>query len=85
MVKKPIADERLFDAVNVILSMQNSCGGWATYELSRAGPWLEYLNPSAIFGEIMIDYPHVECTSACIQALAAFQKVFPNHRTKEIT
>lgn len=27
---------------------------------------------------------YVECTSACIQALAAFQKKYPHHRTQEI-
>lgn len=27
---------------------------------------------------------YVECTSACMQALASFQKRYPHHRTKEI-
>ena len=40
-VGKPIADERLFDCVNVILSFQNADGGWATYENTRSYPILE--------------------------------------------
>jgi squalene cyclase len=32
----------------------------------------------------MIDYTYVECTSACVTALAAFQKRHPTHRTAEI-
>jgi squalene/oxidosqualene cyclase-like protein len=60
---------RIKDAVNVMLQMQNPCGGWATYELKRGPSWLEGLNPSQVFGGIMVDYPYVECTSACCQAL----------------
>jgi squalene cyclase len=32
---KQISDERLFDAVNILLSYQNKGGGWATYENTR--------------------------------------------------
>ena len=64
-----IGKERLQDACDVILSYQNSDGGWATYENNRGYRWYELLNPSEVFGDIMIDYSYVECTSACITAL----------------
>ena len=32
----------------------------------------------------MIDYTYVECTSAVMQALRHFQKVYPQHRAEEI-
>jgi len=80
----PLRDERYYDAVNVILSLQNSSGGWATYELKRGPDMVEWLNPAEVFYKIMIDYPYVECTAACIQALLRFNKDYPNHRTKEI-
>lgn len=67
--------ERIKDACNVMLKMQNPCGGWATYELKRGPSWLEGLNPSGIFGGIMVDYPYVECSSACCQALTKALKV----------
>lgn len=51
-----IPDDRLFDAVTVILSFQNPDGGWATYELNRGWNWFEWFNPSEVFGDIMIDY-----------------------------
>ena len=72
-----IPGELLEDAVRLILSWQNLDGGWATYEKQRGGPWLELLNPSQVFGDIMVDYSYVECTSACLQALAAAR---PRHR-----
>uniref|UniRef100_A0A7N6F700 Terpene cyclase/mutase family member n=1 Tax=Anabas testudineus TaxID=64144 RepID=A0A7N6F700_ANATE len=59
-------------------------GGFATYETKRGGRLLELLNPSEVFGDIMIDYTYVECTSAAMQALRHFQKVYPEHRAKEI-
>ncbi|KAI3437274.1 Terpene cyclase/mutase family member [Psidium guajava] len=84
IVGDPIKADRLFDAVNLILSLQNKNGGFASYELTRSYPWLEIINPAEIFGDIMIDYPYVECTGAAIQALTAFVKMYPHHRRKEI-
>eukprot|EP01117_Protostelium_nocturnum_P007527 TRINITY_DN2698_c0_g1_i1.p1 TRINITY_DN2698_c0_g1~~TRINITY_DN2698_c0_g1_i1.p1 ORF type:complete len:700 (+),score=204.40 TRINITY_DN2698_c0_g1_i1:180-2279(+) len=81
-----IDDERLYQAVNVILSLQNNHrdGGWATYENQRGSSLLEWLNPSETFGDIIVDYSYVETTSSCIQALCKFRNHFPNHRTKEV-
>jgi len=75
---------RLCDCVNVILSYQNPIGGWATYENTRSYEWVEVLNPAETFGDIMIDYSYVECSSACIQALSAFRADHPDHRKAEI-
>uniref|UniRef100_A0A8C3DL52 Terpene cyclase/mutase family member n=1 Tax=Corvus moneduloides TaxID=1196302 RepID=A0A8C3DL52_CORMO len=83
-IAKLVPPERLFDAVNVLLSMRNSDGGFATYETKRGGHLLELLNPSEVFGDIMIDYTYVECTSAVMQALRHFQSQFPEHRALEI-
>ncbi|KAL3700609.1 hypothetical protein R1sor_018631 [Riccia sorocarpa] len=85
VVGPKIPAERLFDGVNVMLSYQNSGGGCATYEIERSYAWLEYINPSECFSKIMIDYSWVECTSACIQALTAFHKKYPDHRPKDIS
>ncbi|GAQ81630.1 cycloartenol synthase [Klebsormidium nitens] len=84
LVGPPLADQRLFDCVNCILSFQNADGGFATYELTRSYAWLEYINPAETFGDIMIDYTYVECTSACVTAMAAFQKRLPDHRAAEV-
>ncbi|XP_070812856.1 lanosterol synthase isoform X2 [Pituophis catenifer annectens] len=83
-IKEHIPPSRLFDAVNVLLNMQNADGGFSTYETMRGGWLLELLNPSEVFGDIMVDYTYVECTSAVMQALKHFHKCFPEHRTLEI-
>ncbi|XP_034042756.1 lanosterol synthase isoform X2 [Thalassophryne amazonica] len=83
-ISQHIPKQRLYNAVNVLLSMRNADGGFATYETKRGGKLLELLNPSEVFGDIMIDYTYVECTSAVMQALRHFQKVHPEHRAEEI-
>eukprot|EP01104_Vermistella_antarctica_P006072 TRINITY_DN16801_c0_g1_i1.p1 TRINITY_DN16801_c0_g1~~TRINITY_DN16801_c0_g1_i1.p1 ORF type:complete len:741 (+),score=159.05 TRINITY_DN16801_c0_g1_i1:57-2225(+) len=81
---KPLDRQRLNDAVNVVLSLQNSDGGWATYENKRGPDWLEFLDPAEVFHDIMIDYSYVECSSACIQSLVEFRNHDPVHRAAEI-
>ncbi|KAF9618159.1 hypothetical protein IFM89_000562 [Coptis chinensis] len=83
-VGEPLNANRFYDAVNVMLSLQNSDGGYATYELTRSYPWLELINPAETFGDIVIDYPYVECTSAAIQALTSFKRLYPGHRREEV-
>jgi squalene/oxidosqualene cyclase-like protein len=73
----PIPLDLLRESVRLILSWQNDDGGWATYEPQRGGTWLEALNPSQVFGDIMLDTSFVECTSACLQALGRAARRFP--------
>jgi squalene/oxidosqualene cyclase-like protein len=70
-----IPDVLLGESIEVLLSFQNEDGGFGTYENKRGPDWLEQLNPSHVFGEIMVDYSHVECTSACLQALDAARSI----------
>lgn len=83
-VKTPLNKERLRDAVNYLLFAQMECGGWASYEPGRGPNWLEQLNPSNVFGDIMIDYPYVECTAAALLAFRRFQEAFPGECDREI-
>merc|ERR1719229_1311725 len=43
------------------------------------------LNPTCVFGDIMIDYSYVECSSSAMQALVDFGRQFPGHRSSEIS
>jgi len=79
-----ISNARLCDACDVLLSYHNKDGGWATYENNRGYRWYEMLNPSEVFGDIMIDYSYVECSSATITALKDFSASVPDHRRAEV-
>ena len=81
---EPIGTSRLQNAINVLISYQNEDGGWATYENNRGFGWYETLNPSEVFGDIMIDYSYVELSMASLTALVEFHEMFPSHRKDEI-
>ena len=68
----------------MLLTLQNSDGGFATYENNRGYGWFEWLNPSEVFGDIMIDYSYVECSMASLSALYAFHHAYPRHRAREV-
>jgi squalene cyclase len=70
---------RMEGAVEVLLALQNNEGGWATYENTRGYGWYEELNPSEVFGDIMIDYCYIECSMASLSALVAFAQAHPRH------
>ncbi|MGR8935022.1 MAG: terpene cyclase/mutase family protein [Gammaproteobacteria bacterium] len=83
-VKPAIDEQRIKQAVDIILSYQNDDGGWATYELTRASKWLEKLNPSEVFADIMVDYSWTECTAACVIALSEIQETYPSYKSGDI-
>lgn len=44
-----------------------------------------HTNPhTETFGDIIVDYSYVECTSACVTALLAFSRQHPQHRAGDI-
>ena len=55
--------------------MQNSNGGYS-YETKSASGILEKINPAEMFGDIMVDYTYMECTSDMMQALSHFVHEF---------
>ncbi|KAK3444658.1 hypothetical protein EUGRSUZ_A00902 [Eucalyptus grandis] len=84
LVGEKMETERFYDAVNVILSLQSSNGGFPAWEPQRAYAWLEKFNPTEFFEDTLIEREYVECTSSAIQGLALFKKLHPKHRRKEI-
>ncbi|GJZ06070.1 dammarenediol II synthase-like protein [Tanacetum coccineum] len=77
--------ERLYDAVNVLLYLQSpESGGFAIWEPPVPKPYLQMLNPSELFADIVVEKEHVECTGSIIQALHTFKNLHPGHRQKEI-
>ncbi|XP_050232805.1 lupeol synthase-like isoform X2 [Mercurialis annua] len=78
---KPI---ELYDAVDVILSLQGKNGGMPIYEPPRAGPWLEWFSPVEFLEKVAVEYEYMECTSSSLQALVLFKKLYPTHKEKEI-
>ncbi|KAL8949507.1 MAG: hypothetical protein Q9222_004384 [Ikaeria aurantiellina] len=80
-----VSAERIKDAIDTLLTMQNRSGGFASYEPIRGSRYLEYLNAAEVFGRIMIEYDYPECTTAVVTALSLFTKEQdPLYRKDEI-
>ncbi|EOY27693.1 Beta-Amyrin Synthase, putative [Theobroma cacao] len=94
IVGETVEVERLYDAVNVLLSLQSKNGGFTAWEPVRGPQWLEKLNPTELFAAAAIEREHVpiisncimyaECTSSAIQALVLFSQLYPGYRKKDI-
>ena len=79
-----INDQRIYDAIDTLLTYQNPSGGCASYEPTRGGEWLEMLNAAEVFGRIMIEYDYPECTTAVVTALSLFSEYYPDYRPADI-
>ncbi|KAI3824568.1 hypothetical protein L1987_06031 [Smallanthus sonchifolius] len=78
-------NERLYEAVNALLYLQNPIsGGFSIWEPPVPQPYLEMLNPSELFANIVVEKEYVENTASIIQALLAFKRLHPRHREDEI-
>jgi len=79
-----LEDQRIFDAIDTLLEYQNPSGACSSYERTRAGPYLEYLNGAEVFGRIMYEYDYPECTTAVVTALALFRRYWPDYRRHDL-
>ena len=68
LVGKPIPKDRLFDCVNVILSYQNACGGWATYENTRSYAFLEVSLHCSLWRPLA-RHAHTVCCQASVRTV----------------
>ncbi|XP_044490529.1 beta-amyrin synthase-like [Mangifera indica] len=84
IVGEKMEPERLYDSVNILLSLQTKNGGLVAWEPARAQEWLELLNPTEFFADIVIEHEYIECTSSAIHVLVSFKELYPGHRKREI-
>ena len=71
-------------AVDNLLKIQNPSGGHSSFEPIRGSAYLEYLNGTELFGNVMIEYDYPECTASVLMALVEFQKYDDSYRSKDI-
>ena len=80
-----VSNDRIRDAIDTLLTMQNASGGFASYEPTRGSQYLEYLNAAEVFGRIMVEYDYPECSTAVVTALRLFSKHDPQYRKSDIS
>nr|GMD09724.1 dammarenediol II synthase-like [Ipomoea batatas] len=75
----------LYEAVDFLLYLQSpDNGGFSVWEPPVPQPYMQLLNPSEIFADIVVEKQHVEPNGSVISALAAFRCQYPNYKPKEI-
>ncbi|CAM8996915.1 unnamed protein product [Rhodiola kirilowii] len=84
IVGEKMQPEKLYDTVNILFYLQSENGGLAPWERAGSPEWLEVLNPTEFFENVVVEHEYVECTASAVQALVLFQKLYPDHRRKEI-
>ncbi|TKY72088.1 Beta-amyrin synthase [Spatholobus suberectus] len=84
IVGEKVEPEKLYDSINVLLSLQSKNGGITAWEPAGTQKWLEILNPTELFADIVLEHEYVECTGSAILALVLFKELYPKHRKKEI-
>ncbi|KAK0568498.1 Lanosterol synthase (Oxidosqualene--lanosterol cyclase) [Tilletia horrida] len=82
-LKPKVSIERLRASVDLLLTMQNPSGGFASYETINGPKILEWINPAEVFGDIMIEYDYPECTTSVVTSLMKF-KAIDDYRTADI-
>ncbi|KAF4404569.1 hypothetical protein G4B88_005955 [Cannabis sativa] len=60
LVGEPMEAEHMYDAVNVIMSLQSPNGGVSAWEPTGAPKWLEWLNPVEFLEDLVIEYEGLE-------------------------
>ncbi|XP_026440994.1 beta-amyrin synthase-like isoform X1 [Papaver somniferum] len=84
IVGEKMANDRLYDSVDLLLSLQSADGGVAAWEPATSPKWLEVLNPTEIFEDVVVEHESVECTASVLHALVVFMELHPQHRKIEI-
>ncbi|CAN1343534.1 Beta-amyrin synthase [Linum perenne] len=84
LVGEPMEPSRLFDSVNILLSLQSKNGGSSAWEPATSPRWLEVLNPTEFYKDNVVEHEYVECTGSVICALIEVKKLYPGHRREEI-
>lgn len=84
VVPSLISDQRIKDAIDLILGMENKCGGYSAFEPIRGPKVLEMLNITELYRDVMTDNLYPECTSSVLLCLDTFSKVYPDYRPNDI-
>ena len=67
-----------------LLMVQNTSGGYSSFEPIQGGTHLELLNGTELFGKVMVEYDYVECTSSAITALCLFMDQNKEYRAEDV-
>ncbi|OCK73356.1 putative Protostadienol synthase A [Lepidopterella palustris CBS 459.81] len=83
-VPKRISRDRLEQAVDQLLGVESSGGGFAAYEQVRGPDYLERFNITDMYESCMVECRYPECTGSVMMALTEFAAEYPDYRPEDI-
>lgn len=84
-VLKCIPTDRLKQAIDLLLGLESSGGGYAAWEQVRGPPFLELFNITEIFENCMVESRYPECTGSVVMALTEFTTEYPEYRPGDLS
>ena len=70
--------------IDNLLMVQNTTGGYSSFEPIQGSKYIELLNGTELFGDVMVEYDYVECTGSAIEALTLFHSLDGQYRSKDV-
>lgn len=80
-----ISTDRLEQAIDLLLGLESSGGGFAAFEQVRGPKFLELFNITDQYENCMIESRYPECTGSVVMALTEFTAEYPEYRPRDLS
>ena len=84
-IPKCISTDRLKQAIDLLLGLESSGGGYAAYEQVRGPEFLELFNITDAFESCIVERRYPECTGSVVMALTEFAAEYPKYRPEDLS
>ena len=82
---KCISTERLKQAIDLLLGLESSGGGYPAYEQVRGPEFLELFNITDSYEDCMVERRYPECTGSVVIALTEFTAEYPEYQPESLS
>lgn len=83
-LSKRISVERLQQAIDSLIGLESSGGGFGAYEQTRGWELIELLNVTDTYEDCMIERRYAETTGSVMMAFTEFTAEYPEYRPKDL-
>nr|TKR79743.1 lupeol synthase-like isoform X1 [Populus alba] len=75
IVGEEMEPQKLFDSVNILLSLQSKNGGVSAWEPAGSGLWLEWLNPVEFLEDLVVEHETKEIQNSIINGVKFIEEL----------
>ncbi len=59
-------EKRIYLGIDNLFILQNTSGGYSSFEPIRGSEYIELFNGTELFGDVMVECDYIECTGSAI-------------------